>query len=154
MKLTSYIQQEITPWSNDFVDRIRKEMAKAGVNASNNLSNSLEWEYNGNTWTLWAAPYFQYAEVGRTAGKIPRYFATILTQWIHNKGIAIPSNFKNIREFSFAIAYKIKRYGSARNRRSMPRVDLLEQPMKEYMPKLDNIVGQAVIYYINDNLVF
>ena len=144
----------LNAWSDTFVKRLQVELQNQGINASGNLSNSLEYvitnEGDGTHIQILAYPYFFYSEHGRRAGKIPYNFVDILEEWVADKGITVPSGL-TARKFASAIAWKIKRYGSLRYRTQSP-ADVVAPVMSEMYPKLGDILESRVMYYINDNL--
>lgn len=146
---------QLNDWARTFVDRIKVEMHNQGLDASGRLSDSLEYTItdtqDGTHIQVLAAPYFFYAEKGRKSGKVPFRFGDILAQWVEDKGIAVPSQFKDARNFGYAIASKIKQYGSKRYRENKP-LDVVSAALDEYRPKLNEILENRTVYYINDNL--
>ena len=148
------INQNITKEiAEKLIEAIRKKMEDAGVNASGNLSDSLESVTNDTGFQILAENYFQYAETGRPAGKVPAAFGDILTKWVEDKHLNIPDKYKNSRQFGWAIAHNIKTYGSARHRDTNP-VDLLSDAIDEVMPIIDELMGNAFLTTINDSLEF
>lgn len=141
-------------WGDTFVKRLQVEMQNQGINASGNLSNSLEYvitnEGDGTHISVLADPYFFYSEHGRRAGRIPYNFVDIIEEWIADKRLTVPQGLTP-RRFASAIAYKIKYYGSRRYRQKDP-ADLVQPVMDEMYPKLGDILESRVMYYINDNL--
>lgn len=150
--LDEYLTQGIGQWAEQLVQRIRVEMHNQGLDASGNLSSSLEWEIEGDEVKILADDYFLYAEGGRTPGRIPYNFTTILEVWLRNKGIVRPATFKTDRAFASAIAYKIKNYGSSKYRGDRPKDDVLSAPMDEMLPKLNEIIENRMVMYINETL--
>lgn len=142
----------IKAWIDRVIGQIRTEMHNAGVNASGQLSSSLEGVVGDDSVKILAAPYFLYAEKGRDAGRIPRNFVDIIDRWISDKGLVIPAKYKSQKQFASAIAYKIKRYGSLRYREPDKRVDLLGEVLDKELPELNKIIENRVILYVNDNL--
>lgn len=144
---------KIGDWADELIDRIRVEMHNKNVDASGNLSESLEYvienEDDGTHVKVLAANYFIYAEGGRTAGKTPYNFVDILKQWIEDKGLSV--NPKQDSKFAFLIARKIRQYGSKRYRDNKP-VDVLSKSMSEMTPKLNELLTNEIVLYINDNL--
>ena len=150
----SHTLGKIEDWAEELIDRIRVEMHNAGLDASGNLSSSLEYvienENDGTTHIkVLAANYFIYAEGGRKSGKVPYNFVEILKEWISNKGLSV--NQKEDARFAFLIARKIRQYGSKRYRENKP-ADVLSKPMSEMKPKLNEILENSIIFYINDEL--
>lgn len=147
--------QQLNDWARTFVDRIKVEMHNQGLDASGRLSDSLEYTItdtqDGTHIQVLAAPYFFYAEKGRKSGKIPFRFGDILAQWVEDKGVAVPSQFKDARNFGYAIASTIKKYGSKRYRENKP-LDVVSAALNEYRPKLNEILENRTVYYINSEL--
>lgn len=141
-------------WGDTFVKRLQVEMQNQGINASGNLSNSLEYvitnEGDGTHISVLADPYFFYSEHGRRAGRIPYNFVDIIEEWIADKRLTVPQGLTP-RRFASAIAYKIKYYGSRRYRQKDP-ADLVQPVMDEMYPKLGDILESRIMYYVNDSL--
>ena len=145
----------LNAWSDTFVKRLQVELQNQGINASGNLSNSLEYvitnEGDGTHIQILADPYFFYAEHGRRAGKVPYLFADILAEWAQDKQIQLPNKFKDYKQFGWAIAQKIRYYGSRRYREKDP-ADVVQPVADEMIPRLNDILENRVLYYVNDNL--
>ena len=62
---------QIEGWADKLIKRIQVEMQNQGLNASGNLSNSLEYAIADNHIRVLANPYMLYEEKGRDKGKIP-----------------------------------------------------------------------------------
>ena len=133
------------------VERIRAKIIESGVNASGNLYDSIEYQVTADGLKILANGYFQYAEVGRKNGAIPRNFGDILEQWVKDKGISVPSQFKNEHEFGAAIAWKIAKEGSKRWRDKTP-VDLIAEAITEADAEITDILGNYFVKTVNDNL--
>jgi len=144
---------KIEDWADELVQRIKVEMHNKGLDASGNLSSSLEYvienEDDGTHIKVLANNYFIYAEGGRTAGKTPYNFVDILKQWIEDKGLSV--NPKQDSKFAFLIARKIRQYGSKRYRENKP-ADVLSKPMSEMTPRLSELLENRLVLYINDEL--
>ena len=143
----------LNAWSDTFVKRLQVELQNQGINASGNLSNSIEYTIengeDGTHITILADNYFFYSEHGRRAGKVPYLFADILAEW--DKQIQLPNKFKDYKQFGWAIAQKIRHYGSRRYRQKDP-ADLVQPVMDEMYPKLGDILESRIMMYVNDNL--
>lgn len=146
---------DLSNWADTLIKRIQVEMQNQGINASGNLSNSLEYritnETDGTHIQVLADSYFIYGEGGRTSGKVPTNFIDILEDWVNTKGISVPSQFKNARAFAGAIYYNIKTYGSKRHRENTP-ADVVGPALNEMRPKLNEILENSVVAYVNDEL--
>lgn len=143
---------KVEGWTDKLVKRIQVEMHNQGINASGRLSNSLEYTIEDNHIKVLADNYFLYAEKGRDRGKIPYNFSTILEKWISDKGLAVPAKFQNANQFAWAIAMRIKKYGSSKYRNPSQRQDVVGAPLNELLPELNNILQNRVVLYVNDDL--
>ena len=150
--LDDYIVGKIGEWADRVVGEIRVELHNQGVDASGNLSSSIEWSIDGDDVQILADDYFFYSEAGRTPGRIPYAFTDILETWISDKGVIRPAKFKTDRQFASAIAYKIKNYGSSRYRGDRPKADLVGPVLDAELPKLNELVENRLVMYINDTL--
>lgn len=144
----------LNAWGSEFVGRLKAELWNQHITASGNLADSLEYvigdESDGTHITVLGDQYFIYAEKGRRAGKVPYNFSTILEKWIEDKGVQVPQGLTPKR-FASAIAYKIKYYGSRRYREKDP-ADIVEPVASEMIPRLNDILENRVMMYVNDNL--
>ena len=150
--LDEYLTQGIGQWADRVVGELRVELHNQNIDASGNLSASLEWEIEGDELKILADDYFYYAEAGRTPGRVPYNFTDILERWISDKGVTRPATFKTDRAFASAIAYKIKNYGSSRYRGDRPKADLVGPVLDAELPKLNELVENRLVMYINDTL--
>lgn len=138
------IQSVIEQFSNELIDNIRENMASYGLGDSR-LAQSLEPEIEGNHLKIWANDYFEYAEKGRPAGKIPFNFTDILEEWISRRNI---SHTGSTRQFASAIAWKTYREGSYLYRNPSEQRDFLDGVLDEPMAKFQD----AFNIFIKDNL--
>jgi len=143
---------KVENWADKLVKRIQVEMQNQKLNASGQLSNSLEYVIADNHIQVLADNYFLYAEKGRDKGKVPYNFTDILETWIADKHVTVPAKFQTPRQFAWAINTKIRKYGSDKYRNPSHRQDVLEKPMSELLPELNNILQNRVVLYVNDNL--
>lgn len=143
---------KVENWADKLVKRIQVEMQNQKLNASGQLSNSLEYSIDNNNIKVLADKYFLYSEKGRDKGKVPWNFTDILETWIADKRLVVPTKFQTPRQFAWAINTKIRKYGSDKYRNPSKRQDVLEKPMSELLPELNNIIQNRVVLYINDNL--
>ena len=144
--------QKVENWADKLVKRIQVEMQNQKLNASGQLSNSLEYVIADNHIQVLVDNYFLYAEKGRDKGKVPWNFTDILETWIADKHVTVPAKFQTPRQFAWAINTKIRKYGSDKYRNPSHRQDVLEKPMSELLPELNNILSNRVVLYLNDNL--
>lgn len=152
LRFDDYLRTKVEGWAARVVEAIRVELHNQSIEASGNLSASLEYEADGDHVRILADGYFPYAEVGRRAGKVPYRFTDILEKWVKDKGVIRPASFRTDKAFASAIAYNIKHYGSSRYRGDRPKVDLVGPVLDKELPVLNQIVDNAVTFYINDAL--
>ncbi len=145
---------KLNEFGSEFVGRLKAELWNQHITASGNLADSLEYvisdESDGTHITVLGDPYFIYAEKGRRAGKVPYSFTTILEKWIEDKGLQVPQGL-SVKQFASKIAWKIKRYGSLRYRTQSP-ADVVEPVASEMIPRLNDILENRVMMYVNDEL--
>lgn len=144
------VTRRITDWVDRVAGRIRVEMHNQGINASGNLSESVEGVVTDGEVMILAAPYFIYAEKGRDKGGGPYDFSNILKKWISDKGLSV--NDRDDSRFAYFIARKIKAYGSARFRDANKRVDLVGDVIDKELPELNDIIENRLVLYVNDSL--
>lgn len=145
---------KLNEWGSEFVGRLKAELWNQHITASGNLADSLEYvisdKSDGTHITVLGDSYFIYAEKGRRAGKVPYNFVDIIQQWLEDKGIQVPQGLTPKR-FASSIAYKIKYYGSLKYRTKSPS-DVVEPVASEMIPRLNDILENRVMMYVNDEL--
>lgn len=107
---------EITDICRDIANVYKKEMREAGYNPAGELMN-FNWttEFHGTTFYLYfiLPDYFQYAENGRKAGKMPP--VNEILKWIQIKHL-VPSTrngkVPTTNQLAFAISKKIAEKGT------------------------------------------
>lgn len=142
--MESNIETIIDQLADDIIANIRENMASYGLGDSR-LAESLEPEIDGNHLKIYANDYFEYAEKGRPAGKIPFNFTTILEEWIERRNI---SHTGTTRQFASAIAWKTYREGSYLYRNPSEQRDFLDGVLEAPMAKFQD----AFNIFIKDNL--
>ena len=145
-------KSSIDDWIDRVIGQIRVEMHNNNLNASGNLSRSLEGVVGDDEIKILADPYFLYAEKGRDKGKVPRNFIDILQQWANDKRVGYPNDQKKQRTFAFFIMRKIKKFGSYKWRNPSARQDVVGGVLNKELPELNKIVENRIVLYINDNL--
>lgn len=124
-----------------FIDNVlREELEQArqliishihanGQNASGRTIASMHVEIDGDGGTLYGRNYFGVLETGRKPGRVPRSFASIIRQWMEDKGLhGTPIPYKADRPHKYtpqergdmsmaaAIAHTIKTKGTRLHR--------------------------------------
>ena len=149
------VLSKLNEWGSEFVTRLKAELWNQKITASGNLADSIEYrisdEGDGTHITIYSDYYMPYAEAGRKAGNVPRRFGDILAEWVRDKGIAVPSKFKDEYQFGWAIAYNIKHYGSKRYRNN-DIADVVSPVTSEMTPRLNDIVTNRIVIYLNDSI--
>lgn len=142
--MTSFIDSKkneiIQAIGDELVEDIRSEMDKAGINASGRLSDSLEAVVTYDGLQIWANDYFEFAEKGRPAGRVPYGFSDILAKWVEDKHISVPDKYRDTKQFGWAISQTIKNYGSKRYRTGTA-VDVLSEPAEKAANRLADRLG-------------
>lgn len=151
--IDNYILDNVENWLDTFVKEVQVTLHNDKINASGDLSNSLgyriERQSDGMHAIVEANYYMIYAEGGRKPGKTPRNFRQILEDWIKDKGLSVSP--KDDKRFAFFIARKIRQYGSRRYRNN-DIDDVLGKVLDKERPKLNQILENRLIVYINDSL--
>lgn len=132
--LKERMRQALQDIGENLVVDIRDGIVKYNINASGELYKSIEYTINGNSVEILSNDYITYAQFGRKKGKVPYNFANIIADWAVKKGV-VPAGMTPI-EFGWATSTKIKKYGSAKHRGSIPQTDLLEKPIQEALARL------------------
>lgn len=69
-------------------DKISQNLDSTGTTASGKSKKSLRVEITDFSVILYARPFFQSVEQGRSSGKVPKGFNEIIKDWIKNKGVS------------------------------------------------------------------
>jgi hypothetical protein len=93
--------------------RIAHNITSTGRNASGKTITSLHIEEYDTGAKLLGRPFFGTLETGRRPGKIPYNLSSIILQWIKDKSITLPAGYRDEHSFARAIAFKIKKEGTA-----------------------------------------
>lgn len=86
---------------------IRYQMGQYGMSDSA-LAKSLNAEVDGNEVVITAAGYWDYAQKGRPAGRVPYNFQDIIATWAVGRGIRPP----DLMKFANAVKWKTIKEGS------------------------------------------
>ena len=110
------IKKKIVEVLGEAKSEIQENMAKEGINASGETSNSLAVTVNGNFVRLSNENKnpFETTEEGRPSGKVPENFTDIIFQWHKDKGLNWGEE-KEARKIAGAVAWgKIRKFGYGR----------------------------------------
>ncbi len=120
----------------------------SGRKASGKFAEGMCTEVTDTRMTLYGASHSVFVERGRSAGAFPPRKA--IMEWIEVKQ-GLPSVFKEKKEqFAFLIARKIAREGT---RGSDVVESVIQEWIKNTMPKLLNELGQAYLVQIENDIV-
>lgn len=151
--IDNYTLDKVEEWLDRFVKSVQIELHNDRIDASGDLSDSIDYrierQSDGMHAIVESNNYMLYAEGGRKGGKIPHNFIQILTQWIKDKGLSVSP--KDDRRFAYFTAMKIKTYGSRRYRDN-DIDDVLGKVLDRERPKLNEILENRMVVYVNDNL--
>lgn len=158
------LRQQIIQILTDTKDKIISNIDTQGIRASGRTQESLKVEDRGENLVLIqaatdkAAP-FETLQYGRPGGKVPMGFASIIRQWIIDKGIQTqpipykrqpsarwqPKYTPEIRgqmAAAGAIVDKIRRIGT--NRHAAPNENVYSQAISEAIEKIEKMFVESV----------
>ena len=131
MSLNSELQQILIDWLNDeLVAKIKEEMNTLDVNASRNLTQSInvsQAQLLANSDVVaevLMSHYWKYINYGVNGTEINRgapthgkgvktdlTFHEAILEWIPSRGYTIPAGFKNYDSWAYAIMTNIRKFG-------------------------------------------
>lgn len=106
------LERDLIQALEEFIVKFKEEMAKRGKNASGTTSDSLSIQHVQGGVLLYknsGAP-LSVLEDGRTPGKAPFDFISILEKWSEDKGLDFASPQER-RSFAYLLGERIKREG-------------------------------------------
>ena len=115
MTIDEYIEQRLEKLKSEIVGNMEsKKMNASGRTASSFRVEKYDYGFRLIGGGEGAAPLFTL-EVGRTAGKVPANFTSILVQWSRDKGITFATE-RERNTFAFFLGKKIAKEGTKRNK--------------------------------------
>lgn len=134
--------QILQEFAENTIADIRYQMASYGM-ADSNLSKSLNAEIEGNEVKITAAGYWDYAQKGRPAGKVPYNFQDIIATWAVGRGIRTP----DLMKFANAVKWKTIKDGSSLYRNPEKQRDFDSEAIQE---NLDWLKGKVGVFIMNE----
>lgn len=149
---------------NNIKERIASNILTKGEWASGKTAESMVVIPTERGGMLKGRPYFQSLEDGRPAGRVPYDFASIIRQWIIDKGIGVtPMPYKTNRPHKYtpadrglnhmasAIAWSIKEHGT-RLYQTGGRDDIYSDVIADEVEKLKRVLIYNTIQTIGKTL--
>lgn len=134
--------QILQEFAENTIADIRYNMAAYGM-ADSNLAKSLSAEIEGNEVKITAAGYWDYAQKGRPAGKVPYNFQDIIATWAVGRGIRPP----DLMKFANAVKWKTIREGSSLYRHPENQRDFIGDAIEV---NLEQLKGQVGVFIMNE----
>lgn len=111
MSTSSDVRQIVADSLKRIKKGVEENMASHKRNATGSTVSSLRIVLGASGGYLEGSKSLQYIERGRSAGKVPRNFYDIITEWVRAKGIA-SGDVKEVRKIGGAIAHSIMTKGT------------------------------------------
>ena len=116
--------EELTLIANSYKEEAIIKLTQNGSNVTGRLANSIKVQPAQVTKTAIVIPvtmlkYGEYVDDGAERGRGKRPPVQDIVQWIKQKRISVPNQFKNVEQFAFAISYNIGKSGQ-RFKRARP----------------------------------
>lgn len=143
----------MTQWVEDVVNKIRQNLDSTGTTASGKTKESIEYTVENGELVITGRPYFRGVEIGRPGGRVPYNFTDIIQQWAKDKGIITQfgSTEAEQRNVSARIAWFIREKGTKLFRNG-GREDIYTSVINEELPKLQEKIWLTVRDTIVNNL--
>jgi hypothetical protein len=116
--------EELTLIANAYREEAIIKLTQNGSNVTGKLASSIKVQPARVTETKIIIPVFlkkygEYVEFGSERGRGRRPPVQDIVQWIKQKRISVPNQFKNVEQFAFAISFNIGKSGQ-RFKRARP----------------------------------
>lgn len=121
---------------------IKYKMGSYGLGDSA-LAKSLDYEIDGNEVKITAAGYWDYAQKGRPAGKVPYNFQDIIATWSVGRGIRPP----DLMKFANAVKWKTIKEGSSLYRHPEQQRDFIGDAIEV---NVEQLKGQVGVFLMSD----
>lgn len=141
-----FIEDIITEWAENVIEKIRKNLDDTNTTASGNSKRSLELVHTDTGFQIVGRPYFRSVEEGRPAGKVPYRFQDILYDWAEAKGILknFGENESKQRSALYMVGQFIKTHGT-KLWNDGPRTDIYSDVLETELPKLFNQIEGRIL---------
>lgn len=127
-------------FAENTITDLRYNMAQYGLGDSA-LAKSLDYTIDGNEVTITAAGYWDFAQRGRPAGKVPYNFQDIIATWAVDRGIR-PND---LMKFANAVKWKTYKDGSSLYNHPEKQRDFEAGAIDENLEQLKNRLAVLVL---------
>ena len=147
--------EELTLIANEYREEAIIKLTQNGSNVTGRLANSIKVQPARITETAIVIPvtmlkYGQYVDDGAERGRGRRPPVQDIVQWIKQKRISVPNQFKDVEQFAFAISYNIGKSGQ-RFKRARPFIQpALNSVEQQYITS--GKLASAVAIDLNNNI--
>ena len=147
--------EELTLIANAYREEAIIKLTQNGSNVTGRLAASIRVQPARVTETSIVIPvtmlkYGEYVDDGAERGRGKRPPVRDIVQWIQQKRISVPKQFKNVEQFAFAIAYNIGKSGQ-RFKRARPFIQpALNTVQQQYITS--GKLSIAVAIDLNNNI--
>ena len=147
--------EELTLIANEFKEEAIIKLTQNGSNVTGKLAASIKVQPARVEPTRLVIPvtmlkYGEYVDDGAERGRGRRPPVQDIVQWINQKRISVPKQFKNVEQFAFAISYNIGKSGQ-RFKRARPFIQpALNAVQQQYITS--GKLASAVAIDLNNNI--
>ena len=147
--------EELTLIANEYREEAIIKLTQNGSNVTGRLAASIKVQPARVTETAIVIPvtmlkYGQYVDDGAERGRGRRPPVQDIVQWIKQKRISVPNQFKDVEQFAFAISYNIGKSGQ-RFKRARPFIQpALNSVEQQYITS--GKLASAVAIDLNNNI--
>ena len=147
--------EELTLIANEFKEEAIIKLTQNGSNVTGKLAASIKVQPARVEPTRLVIPvtmlkYGEYVDDGAERGRGRRPPVQDIVQWINQKRISVPNQFKNVEQFAFAISYNIGKSGQ-RFKRARPFIQpALNAVQQQYITS--GKLASAVAIDLNNNI--
>ena len=147
--------EELTLIANEYREEAIIKLTQNGSNVTGRLAASIRVQPARLTETSIVIPvtmlkYGQYVDDGAERGRGRRPPVQDIVQWIKQKRISVPNQFKDVEQFAFAISYNIGKSGQ-RFKRARPFIQpALNSVEQQYITS--GKLASAVAIDLNNNI--
>ena len=147
--------EELTLIANEYREEAIIKLTQNGSNVTGRLAASIKVQPARVTETAIVIPvtmlkYGQYVDDGAERGRGRRPPVQDIVQWIKQKRISVPNQFKDVEQFAFAISYNIGKLGQ-RFKRARPFIQpALNSVEQQYITS--GKLASAVAIDLNNNI--
>lgn len=143
------IKDVLNNLANNVINSLKENMGGYGLGDSN-LANSLRAEVDNFGIKIYASDYWQYAQAGRGAGKVPYKFEDILMDWI--KRYDIHSVDGDDRKFAQNIKWHTIKYGSRIYRNPSLKRDFIKDAVDKNIKAATDDITKSLIKEIKSEI--